>query len=71
MTNQCAPIRAHYGMDVLVLLRSPVVDTDSEATYLPNEVESGSLADGRLLTTFISKELKTYFQGGMKRCIRC
>lgn len=49
-------------MDPLVLLCSPVVDTDSAATYLPNEVESGSLADGRLLTTFISKELKTYFK---------
>lgn len=58
-------------MDALVLLHSPVVDTDSAATYLPNEVESVSLADGRLLTTFISKERKTYFQGGMKICLCC
>ena len=58
-------------MDALVLLCSPVVDTDSAATYLPNEVESVSLADGRLLTTFISKELKNVFQGGIKICIRC
>lgn len=42
MTNLCAPIRAHYGMDALVFLCSPVVDTDSAATYLPNEVESGA-----------------------------
>jgi hypothetical protein len=49
-------------MDVLALLCSPVVDIDSAATYLPNEVESRSLADGSLLTTFISKEIKAYFK---------
>lgn len=62
MTNQCVPIRAHYGMDALALPCFPVVDMDSEATYLTNEVESRSLADGILLTTFISKGLKTYFK---------